>query len=209
MLASFHRVLHDEQWPATARSIQEGLAGANAPTVPTLYSCRDGFAFVTVALVPAFADMVARIAGWLIDEGALAPEFSDEPWVESARQIGPNQPLSGSIEALINALKRVCAQKTKMEVLELAREHRFMVAPVMTMADIAAFEQFHERDLFLETEVDGKPVPLPARFAQFENFRIELDRSAPTISQHTSEILCDELAYTPAEVQALFEHRVV
>jgi len=48
-----------------------------------------------------------------------------------------------------------------------------------------------------------------ARFAQFSNYTIEVRRPAPSLSQHTGEILKTELGLSPTEIQALFVHGII
>src|SRR3546814_18534430 len=82
---------------------------------------------------------------------------------------------------LIGALTRTCAQKTKSEIAEASQRHRFMAAPIMTMADIAAFPHFRERGLFAVQDIGGERVEVPARFVQFSDYAIGVRRHAPAL----------------------------
>jgi crotonobetainyl-CoA:carnitine CoA-transferase CaiB-like acyl-CoA transferase len=80
----------------------------------------------------------------------------------------------------------------------------------MTMRDVADSPQYCERGLFTGVEiVRGRKIEVPARFAQFSNFQIESKRPAPTLSQHTVELLESELNLSRLEIQALFAQGVI
>ena len=55
----------------------------------------------------------------------------------------------------------------------------------------------------------GREIDVPSRFAQFSNFAIETHRPAPTLSEHTVEILETDLGLSRVEIQALFTHGVI
>ncbi len=72
--------------------------------------------------------------------------------------------------------------------------------------------QYRERGLWsspVAVGAEGRTVDDPARFAQFSNYTIDVARPAPTLSQHTAEILKSDLGLSSAEVQALFVHGII
>ncbi len=178
------------------------------PAIPGVYECADGHAIVTVAFTPAFVAMTQRIAEWLADEGLLAREVAGLDLLATMRAVMAGEAGAGPIERFRDALIAGCRRKTKRQLTEIAAERRFMAAPVMTMADIAAFEHYHARGLFVPQEVAGRSVEVPARFAQFSDYQIEVRRPAPALSQHTGEVL-GELGYSRLEIQALFAQGII
>jgi len=75
----------------------------------------------------------------------------------------------------------------------------------MNMKDVAEYIQYRERGVFARVSVEtDREIDVPARFAQFSNYSIELKRPALKLSEHTTEILEAELGLTKTEIQALF-----
>jgi crotonobetainyl-CoA:carnitine CoA-transferase CaiB-like acyl-CoA transferase len=81
----------------------------------------------------------------------------------------------------------------------------------MDMKDIAESPQYRERGLFTPVRItpDGREIDAPARFAQFSNFQIETTRPAPSLSEHTADLLHAEAGISATELQALFVHGVI
>jgi crotonobetainyl-CoA:carnitine CoA-transferase CaiB-like acyl-CoA transferase len=80
------------------------------------------------------------------------------------------------------------------------------------MQDIDRSPQYAERGLWSKPVAvgpDGQTIRDPARFAQFSNYSIDIDRPAPRLSQHTVEILEADLALSRDEIQALFVHGII
>lgn len=184
-------------------------AVGNMPVVPAIQRCSDGFVTLSVLFLPAFAAMSQRIATWLADEGELAREIADMDLARVAANAGAGAGSGEPIEALLRGLALVCGRMTKDNIAAIARQRRFMAAPIMDMSDIAGFEHYRARGLFATQIIDGVPVAVPARFAQFSNFNIEIRRSAPSLSQHTLDILSEFTDLSTTEVQALFVEGVI
>ena len=179
------------------------------PPVPGLYRCADGWAAVTLLFLPAFMGHTRGVIAWLVDEGRLPAAHPDIDFLALVRQLARGEGDPAPILDLVAALTESCARKTKAEVAALSRRHRFMAAPIMDMADIAAFDHFRERGLFAEQLVAGRPVAMPARFAQFSNYDIAVRRGAPALSQHSCELFAELAGLSGAELQALFSQGVI
>jgi crotonobetainyl-CoA:carnitine CoA-transferase CaiB-like acyl-CoA transferase len=179
------------------------------PPIPGIYACADGHAVITVAFTPAFAAMTQRIAEWLAEEGALDVDAARVDFLAAARAAMAGDGTGEPIVALIEALTAACRARTKAEITAASRTHRFMAAPVMTMADVAAFEHYRSRGLFTAQGVGSGTVEAPARFAQFSNYEIAVRRPAPGLSEHTVEVLGELAGLSLTEVQALFAQGIV
>jgi benzylsuccinate CoA-transferase BbsE subunit len=193
------------------RSAVGGVGFSGPRTTPLIYACADGYMLMSIAFGTAFAAMTTQMAKWAIDAGALAPEFGDVNWRDQHRAKASEPRQRSAVDALVCAVATLCRSKTKSELAAAARRYGFMAAPVMTMADIANDRQFRERGLFAAVEVapDGYSIDVPARFAQYSNYRIEIKRAAPRLSEHTVEILVEELKLSLVEVQSLFVHGII
>lgn len=179
--------------------------------VPSIYECADGYVLVTVAAFgPAFGPMTARLARWAAQEGHLAREVADVNWVTFPGDLAKQNVSPSHLEALVAGVRALCSGKTKAQIAAAAREMGLLASPVMDMKDIAESAQYRGRGLWAQTTLaDGRTIDDPARFAQFSNYSIEIRTPAPTLSQHTAEILEAELGLSRLEVQALFVHGVI
>jgi len=208
MPATLGRLVSARSGGPHSRRMEPPRMGA-MPVVPGLYECRDGHAVVTVVFSPAFIGLTQRIAAWLVEEGLLEAEVAALDFMATARAAMAGEAAATPIERFIEALITGCKAKTKAEITEASKRHRFMAAPVMTMADVAAFEHYRERGLFAPQAVGGVTVQAPARFAQFSNYEIAVRRAAPALSEHTPEVLAELAGLSAVEVQALFAQGVV
>jgi crotonobetainyl-CoA:carnitine CoA-transferase CaiB-like acyl-CoA transferase len=180
--------------------------------VPTIYQCADGYVLVTVpAFGPAFGPMTQRLAKLAADEGHLAPDFAQLNWITFPRDLAQKTATPDQLQALVDGVTSLCRHKTKSEIGAAARKFGLLAAPVMDMKDIAESPQYRERGLFTPVRItpDGREIDAPARFAQFSNFQIETTRPAPSLSEHTADLLHAEAGISATELQALFVHGVI
>jgi benzylsuccinate CoA-transferase BbsE subunit len=208
MLASLGRVCRARSGEAPGGRLAPPSPGA-PPLAPGMYACADGWVTVTVAFLPAFVAMTHRIAEWLAEEGALSPALAKSDWLSIASSAARGEGSAEPIARLVEALTQACRRRTKAELVEISKRHRFMAAPAMDMADIAGFDHYRARGLFAPQDVGGHAIETPARFAQFSNYQIEVRRAAPTLSQHTPEILQTFAGLNDLELQALFTQGVI
>ncbi len=180
--------------------------------VPAIFECADGYMLVTVpAFGPAFGPMTQRLAKWAADEGHMSREIADVNWITFPQDLAKKASTPDHLRALVEGVTSLCRDKTKSELGAAARKLGLLAAPMMDMRDIAESPQYRERGLWNSVKItpDGSEIDVPARFAQFSNFSIETKRPAPSLSQHTAEILRDYADVSPLELQALFVHGVI
>lgn len=195
---------------AVTRSSAVGSGLTGGRLAPSMYACADGHMMISVVFGAGFVATTRQIAKWAIDEGALGAEFAQADWLTTGRKASSDPAARASIDALVDAVSRLCLTKTKDELTAAARHYGFMAAPVMTMADIANSHQYRKRGLFATVEAtDRRSIDVPARFIQFSNYRIDVRRPAPRLSEHTAELLIGELGLSTTEIQALFVHGII
>ena len=207
-LASLGRTVAGRSGDKTGARIVPSPAGL-MPIVPGIFECSDGWVAITVAFIPAFVAMTERMRLWLIEDGVLAAEEAQTDLIQAAQAASRSEGDGNAVRSLVNALIAVCKTKTKSQMIDIARRHRFMAAPAMDMADIAEFEHYKARGLFAPQTVNGRTICAPARFAQFSDYEITVRRPAPGLSAHTMEILTEFAGLSQLEVQALFLHGVI
>jgi crotonobetainyl-CoA:carnitine CoA-transferase CaiB-like acyl-CoA transferase len=149
---------------------------------------------------------------WAVEQGCLQPRLGAVDWSTAPQQAEKGSLTADDLRATVDAIAALCARNTKDEFGAQARERGLLAAPLMDMRDIGRSPQYRERGLWsapVPLEPNGRGVVDPARFAQFSDYTIDVRRPAPTLSQHTGEILKAELGLSAAELQALFVHGIV
>ena len=144
------------------------------------------------------------------DKVGLEWSAGEIAWTTFIADLQQKKRAPADLQALIDGIKALARSKTKSEFGAASRKLGLLASPVMTMRDIAESAQYRERGLFTKVEVaPGREIDVPSRFAQFSNFQIESKRPAPTLSQHTVEILASDLGLSRLEIQSLFAHGVI
>ncbi|SNS78940.1 CoA transferase [Sphingopyxis indica] len=207
-LASLGRIVAARSGGPLARRSAPTTIG-RLPPVPGLFECSDGWAAVTLLFLPAFMGLTRGVVAWLVDEGSLPPDHMEIDFLALTSRLARDEADPAPLHDLIGALTRTCAQKTKSEIAEASQRHRFMAAPIMTMADIAAFPHFRERGLFAVQDIGGERVEVPARFVQFSDYEIGVRRHAPALSEHSCELLAAHAGLGETELQALFSQGII
>ena len=125
--------------------------------------------------------------------------------------MGENTAHTDQVSGLGEGVTGCCKRNTRWEISAVARQLVLRASPMMDMKDVSESRQYRERGLFTPVRIgpDGREINAPARFAQFSNFTIETTRPAPSLSEHTAELLCSEVGISTTELQALFVHGVI
>lgn len=174
--------------------------------VPSFLPCRDGYVQVSIAF-GGFGGITTRMAAWAVAAGTLDAGIAEVDW--SHFPTDDTARCAEQLRQLADGLRAAIAARTKDEVGQAARTHGFFAAPLMDMADIAAFEQYRERGLWLRQPlVDGVSVDAPAHVVRSDSFETLLRHPAPRLSEHTHELLA-EVGLSDTEIQALFCHHVI
>ena len=98
-------------------------------------------------------------------------------------------------------LREIFRTRTTVEWLEFGGEHNTPLAPVNTPQSIAADPQFQDRMPWLPKEVLGADqTPLPVKVV---DATLPLPTRAPTLGEHTDEVLADVCGYDAAKLAAL------
>jgi len=101
-------------------------------------------------------------------------------------------------------LREIFRTKTSQEWLAFANEHNTTIAPVNTPKTIADDPQFLDRFEWLPKAVLGADeLPIPVRFV--DGAEVPVPTHAPTLGEHTEEVLRDVLGKSDDEIKALRE----
>ena len=174
--------------------VATGNRGQTAAPVD-VFRTKDGWLLVQVVGNPLF-ERWAKLMGephWLAD-----PRYAtDEARGDNAKDISER-------------MARWCAERTTAEATAQLEAARVPCGEVLTPAEALVNEQVVERGFFVPTDYPGLPRPAPvARLPlDFSKADVGIRRRAPTLGEHTSDILT-ELGYDAAEIAELRAGRVV
>ena len=95
-------------------------------------------------------------------------------------------------------------QHTVAEISEILNRNRVPAAPIQTMSDLIDDPQIAAREMLVELEdpIIGN-VKYPGNPIKLKNTPPRYERSAPTLGQHTNEVLESILSYSPEQIDEM------
>ena len=169
-----------------ASAFPNGVYGGQLP-------CKDGY--VNFLCYPYWWDRFCRMVGRedLIDDSSYSDNLLDPAF-------GPQ------LDALIYPW---LLERTKIEVMDAAQAQGVPVAALNTTADLFADRQLRARGYFVELDhPETGPREYPG--AQFKMSETPASiRRAPLLGEHTTQVLTEQLGYTPEDVSILRQRNVV
>lgn len=175
--------------PASGRVDQSG-SGASTSSSLKKWHCIDGIVELHLAMGPASGGFTNNFIRWMHDEGACGDYLLAWDW-----RTVPARIESGEIgEDDIFEVRRLTAEflgsKTKAQVQDAAVRYRLLCIGISDMSDIATSPQLSHREFFAQTGSGGDQVRLPARWVHVSGGAgPQVRRPAPSIGQHTAEVL--------------------
>jgi len=128
-----------------------------------------------------------------------APELNDDP------RFAVNTGRMAQLGELEQALNAIFLQKSTEEWLQILEDGGVPAGPVLSITEMHADPQARARDMVVATDhpaagrVEG--IGMPVKFSATSP---ELDRPAPTLGQHTAEVLA-EYGYSAAEIDGFIK----
>ncbi len=167
--------------------------------IPVVYPCADGY----VVLLPSGATM-SKMIHWWVAEGVVPPEWVDgEDWPIYERNLLQQQPLTYSLDEVVDAMRRYTIKHNKRELLELGLREGVTIAPVNTVEDLVRFQHLEERGYWLTAPLpDGSQSLVPGPFVRMSETPLSVRRWAPTLGQHNQEVLGEILGLSDDEITA-------
>ena len=143
---------------------------------------------------------------WMRAEGALPPRFESWDWRKVPMRIAPDDPMIPDLMATRLAVAAFLAPQTKAVLEHEAIARHLLMAPVKTTADLLASAHHKARGYFVTVNEDGAERTLPGAFAIGPDDMFAAPSAAPTLGQHTEEVLTDPerapVQMTPMSVAA-------
>jgi crotonobetainyl-CoA:carnitine CoA-transferase CaiB-like acyl-CoA transferase len=104
-------------------------------------------------------------------------------------------------------LRDIFKTKTSQEWVRLGEQHNIPIAPVNTSKTIADDPQFRDRLPWIpSTRLGADELPFPVKFMDAP---VPTPTRAPTVGQHTDEVLVDVLGYDAARLAQLREAKAL
>jgi crotonobetainyl-CoA:carnitine CoA-transferase CaiB-like acyl-CoA transferase len=149
------------------------------------YPAKDGFVSITHAFGAAMGPATQRLMRWLGEIGECDVDLAEKDWVGFGARILRGQETTETLLRAQSAVAAATAKRTKAELLGLAMEKKFLIAPSATPSDILASERFAVRGTL--EEVAG--VKAPGRFAVLSRSPIAPATPPPALGSGAARVL--------------------
>lgn len=173
----------------------------------TLWRCRDGYVILVI-----FGGAMGRktnqsMVEWMDSDG-VAPDYLKQiDWATLDFATVP-QELQDRIE---KPIAEFLITHTKAELFTEALRRGIMLFPVSSPGDIVADEQLRSREFWVEVEHPEKDtlIKYPGFFIQASATPCQVQRRAPLLGEHNSEVYTGELGLSQKELVRLKEAGVI
>jgi len=175
---------------------QQGVRGTR------IWPCKDGLVVWIYFFGPQGKAWNLPLVHWMEEEG-MADEFiSNFDWdsfdlTTMFQASGDNEEAIAQLLAVMERLSvptcRFFLSHTKAELLEGAVQHRAMLYPIATVADILESVQLSARQFWVNLEHPelGTVIAYPGSFAHASATPPSIQRRAPLIGEHNHEVLAE------------------
>ena len=149
-----------------------------------MYPASDGHVSVTHVFGAAIGPATARLTNLVHEAGFCDAETASKDWIGYGMALSDGSETIEDFERVKECVAAFTSSRTKEELFALANEHRLLLAPVATTADVAASEQLASRSYW--DDVDGQRYP--GHWMKPEPADGSADR-VPEIGEHTTAVL--------------------
>ncbi len=174
-----------------------------------VYQCKDGYIsiLVTAGIAGAAGNTAKLLTDWMAEAGFAAEWMKKKDWATwtPGMFMQPSEQDLKDIKDLEDRLERLFMTMTKRQIYDQALKRRLLIAPVATVADIAADEQLKAREFFAPVEHStlGRTLTFPGPFAKLGATPIEPPHRAPMCGEHTDEVFGELLGYDKERIRQL------
>ena len=183
------------------------LSGSGSRTRRSKWSVRDGAVEMHLAMGAAAGRFTNNLFAWLASIDACQPRFAEWDWVRQVpADLEAGRLSEEDIDEARGEVAAALAGFLKAELIEIAIRNKLLLAPILTIADLAASPHLRERGAFAEIGEGEKTLRLPSAItggpteAGF--------RPAPRPGEHNQEIY-GELGLDAEDLAALNENGVI
>ncbi|HCB34982.1 MAG TPA: hypothetical protein DEP66_03235, partial [Acidimicrobiaceae bacterium] len=157
----------------------------------------DGYVSTAILFGEAIGPFGKRLFEWMHAEGGCDDADLEIDWIDFVDGVKSGRIGLGEYDRIQQVAADFTARRTKKELLESALEHRLLMVPISSVADVVENEHYRDRDFWREIDVpDGEPagngtaaVQFPGPWAKLSRTPLEIGTPPPRIGQHTDEVL--------------------
>lgn len=113
------------------------LSGSGSRTQRSKWPVKDGLVEMHLALGPAAGRFTNALFALMAKRGAVSAKFAEWDWVTLPPMIENDEISDDEMEQARQEVAKFLSGMTKREAVEMALEHRLMLAPIMTVADLS------------------------------------------------------------------------
>ena len=148
------------------------------------FPASDGYVTITLMLGAAVGPFTNRLVGWMVEQNGCPAELADTDWASFDPFGDP-----GRLDRLNRAVGDFTATMTRAELMQGARERRLLLAPVFTIDDVLAADQYRVRGLWRSVDLgDGRTVKTPGPIAVTTPEPLTELGPAPGLGAHTGQL---------------------
>lgn len=165
-----------------------------------VYPARDGHVSITHTFGPAFGPATRRLMECVHDLGFCDAAMRDKDWNGYVLLLITGQEPLEEFERVKDAVAAFTGAHTRAELQRIAIERDLLLAPVQSIADVAASEQLRARGFWRPVRQAPleRAIPFPGPFARFGATPLRDPGPAPTIGEHGDAIRAEPLRTTAA-----------
>lgn len=174
---------------------------------PFIWPCRDGYIAFTIIGGALGASSLRALVAWMDSEGMADDILKSVDWVAFDWVTVTQE----RVDQLQERFSAFFVTKTKAELYQAALERRIMLAPACTAADILSNPQLAARGFWKELAYDdlGITLPYPGSFFRTSEGVPEVNRRAPRLGEHNTEIYTDEFGIDAEGISRLTNAGVI
>lgn len=178
------------------------LSGSGSLTRRSKWQVADGMAEMHLAMGPAAGPSTNTLFAWMRSEGAGSGRFADWDWTTLHVQKAAGTVTDADIEAARAEVAAFLATRRRGDLMVISIEKGVRIAPIETIADLAAGAQFAARGFYREVRGAGGAYQIPGPFAQGAPHGFADIDGAPRLGADTDAVAADwaprpALAATP------------
>ena len=136
--------------------------------------------------------------------------LDDKDWVEDIRYRNRRAMSDKYPEEAESLITPWFMQRTRKEILEICLQNRIPCVPVRNFDEVLSDPHLNFRDYFQEIEhTDAGRLRYPGAPYRLSVTPCSVTRPAPSLGQHTAEILCDELGFAAADLPEMAQAGII
>lgn len=116
----------------------------------SLYPAADGWVLVLQGIVPPLVAFMNRLTEWLHGLDLLDAGLLGQPWGQTAMKMATGVITQEQWAPIQNAIASAIASRSKAELMAIAVEHRLLIAPVLSVADVLQSQHAKDRALVIK-----------------------------------------------------------